>query len=327
MSTDKLERLLITLAVRLHAFALCEIKDGWRLTFDPMEAVTIHYILRGKGTICIENGAHVSFDQHSMIVVPAKVSQSLGAPDAKASQGANEDNCSLVGGGLVKFTAGDGSRDILFVCGTIAATYAGALGLFDALTEPIVESVAPNSVLRSAFDAMLAEVAAPGVGSQAMIEALMKQCLVLLLRQHLTRLSIDSPFFAALQDRRLARAVAAIVERPADPHTVESLAEIAGMSRSTFSDRFSALFGLAPIAFVQKVRLRLGAHLLASTALPVEVIAVSVGYSSRSYFTRAFRTAYGADPTTYRAFGGAEEQEPQPIEAKADQQPIVEDPK
>ena len=49
MPAEILDRLLITLAVRLHAFALCQITRGWRLVFDPMEAVTIHYVLAGSG--------------------------------------------------------------------------------------------------------------------------------------------------------------------------------------------------------------------------------------------------------------------------------------
>jgi AraC-like DNA-binding protein len=54
--------------------------------------------------------------------------------------------------------------------------------------------------------------------------------------------------------------------------------------------------------------------LLASTDLPLKVIAASVGYKSRSYFTRAFTAFFGSDPTTYRALGGAEEEEPKPVE-------------
>ena len=326
MSSDTLERLLITLAVRIHAFALCEIKEGWRLVFDPMEAVTIHYVLGGAGTVRIEGGSHVHFKQHSIIVVPARVSQSLGSINAYTNQKAGEDNCTLVNGGLVRFVAGDGSRDIWCVCGTIAATYAGALGLFDGLNDPIVETVAPNSPLWSIFETMLAEVAAPGIGGQAMTEALMKQCLILLLRQHLAHEPMDSPFFAALQDRRLARAITAIVERPSAAHTVDSLAALAGMSRSTFADRFAFMFGQTPIEFVQRVRLRLGAHLLGSSDLPIKVIAASVGYSSRSYFTRAFRAAYGTDPSTYRAFGGSEEEEPKPIERPSQDPRLIRDP-
>ena len=138
----------------------------------------------------------------------------------------------------------------------------------------------------------------------------MKQCLILLLRQHLLRHSIDSPFFATLQDRRLARAVAAILERPADAHSVDGLAELAGMSRSAFTERFLQVFGQSPIDFLTKVRLRLAAHLLTTTDLPVKLVAKSIGYSSRSYFSRAFRAAYGRDPASFRTFGTSPEDEP-----------------
>ena len=46
VAIDTLDRLLTTLAVRIHAFAICWIQTGWRLAFDPMDAVTIHYVLR-----------------------------------------------------------------------------------------------------------------------------------------------------------------------------------------------------------------------------------------------------------------------------------------
>ena len=42
-------------------------------------------------------------------------------------------------------------------------------------------------------------------------------------------------------------------------------------------------------------------ELLATTNAPVDQIARSVGFSSRSHFSYAFRTAYGVDPTNFRA--------------------------
>ncbi len=38
MAPDILDRVLITLAVRLHAFAYCEIQTGWTLNFGAMDA-------------------------------------------------------------------------------------------------------------------------------------------------------------------------------------------------------------------------------------------------------------------------------------------------
>ena len=64
------------------------------------------------------------------------------------------------------------------------------------------------------------------------------------------------------------------------------------------------------IDFLMKVRLRLAAHLLTTTDLPVKLVAKSIGYSSRSYFSRAFRAAYGQDPASFRTCGTAPEDEP-----------------
>jgi hypothetical protein len=50
-AADILDRLLVTLAVRLHAFSVCQIQEGWRLSFDAFDAITIHYVLAGAGSV------------------------------------------------------------------------------------------------------------------------------------------------------------------------------------------------------------------------------------------------------------------------------------
>jgi transcriptional regulator GlxA family with amidase domain len=123
--------------------------------------------------------------------------------------------------------------------------------LFASLREPLVEDLSASDALRHTFDLMFAEVAHPSVGTQAMAETLMKQCLILLLRQHLQRADATSPLFMLLHDQRLARAVTTVLENPAAPHSVESLAAKAGMSRASFAERFAQVYELTPMEFVQ----------------------------------------------------------------------------
>ena len=314
MAVDVLDRLLTTLAVRLHAFSVCEIRQGRRLAFPAFEAVTVHYVLKGVGALRVGEGAWLPFGPRSAIIVPARQSHVLGDATSIAEEVQAEDHCSLLGDGLIRFTTGEGQAEILLVCGAISASYGGGLGLFGLLREPMIEDGSMHPVLGSAFELMLAEVASPGLGTQAMTEALMKQCLVTLLRQHLVRDRGGSSLFEALHHPRLARAVLAVIEAPATSHTVDSLASHAGMSRASFAEHFSRAFGQGPIDFVQKVRLRVGARLLTTTDLPLKVIAESVGYSGSAPFSRAFRSAYGTDATTYRAAGVHDEREPETIE-------------
>lgn len=205
--------------------------------------------------------------------------------------------------GLVRFTAGKGGGEaatpLLVVCGAITASYGGGFGLFDSLLLPLAADAAEVPGLHGAFSLLFTELSCPGVGTRALAEALLKQCLVLLLRRELAR-GGNSQLFVALRDPRLARTVTGVLLRPAAPYTVASLAAMAGMSRTSFAERFQAAYGETPLDFVQRVRLRHGATLLRTTALPVKVVAAAVGYASRSHFSRAFHAAYGIDPRGYR---------------------------
>ncbi len=319
LHADLLDRLLITLAVRLHAFSVCRIQRGWRLAFSPFEAITIHYVLRGSGSLRVGEGPWVPFAQHSIIVVPTRQSHAMGEPIDGAGEAQAADRCGLHGDGLIAFCAGDGTPDTLLVCGQISASYNGALGLFELFQAPIIGTFPTDNILQRSFELMLVEVAQPGLGTQAMTEVLMKQCLIILLRQHLLGGAAGaSPMLMALREPRLARAVLAVLEQPGALYTVESLASLAGMSRASFADRFSLIFDQAPMDFVQRVRLRIAARLLTSTDLPVKVIAGSVGYASRSSFSRAFEAIYGAAPTDFRRSGGQNEAEPERVGLRRD---------
>lgn len=313
MTSDVLDRLLIVLAVRLHVSSMCRIERGWRLAFGPFDAVTVHYVLNGSGGVRTGDGGWVPFGPDSIIVVPAGRPHAIGAVDDVVGEVRGDDHCSIQHEGLVTFTGGNGRGDTLLVCGMIPATYDGAFGLFAALQGPLVEDLSGEPDFQRAFALMRAEAERPAIGTQALTEALMRQCLVLLLRRHLTTDILASPVTAALHDPRLMRAVLEIIERPASPHTVESLARIAGMSRAAFAERFSQTFGHTPIDFVGKVRLRVAAQLLATTELPIGVIAASIGYASRSYFSRAFRAAYGLEPKRYREVAERDGREAGPV--------------
>jgi AraC-like DNA-binding protein len=44
--------------------------------------------------------------------------------------------------------------------------------------------------------------------------------------------------------------------------------------------------------------------------LPVKIVAKSVGYESRSYFSRVFRAGYGHNPASFRTLGTSPQHEP-----------------
>ncbi len=300
MAADELDRLLTTLAVRLHACSVCQIQRGWGLAYSAFDAITIHFVLAGQGTWRVGTGPVLPFTARSALVVPAHQPHVLGGLGPGIQLVRADEHCSMLGDGLVSFTAGDGSRDALMLCGMISASHNSAFGLFDLLREPLIQDFSADPGMSPVFELMLAEVIKPVLGTQAMTEVLMKQGLIALLRRHLLHDGTDSPLFTALHHPRLARAVLAILDQPAASHSVGSLADLAGMSRASFAEHFSSAFQQGPIDFVQKVRLRIAARLLITTDLPLKVIAQTVGYASHPSFTRAFSKSYGVEPLSFR---------------------------
>lgn len=295
-----LDRVLRAFAGRIHAVSVCVIQDGWRLTFPAFDALAIHFVLTGSGCVRIGDGPWRPFGPGSMIIVPPRRAQALGEAGPQGRESLGSEHCAPFADGLVAFTAGEGRRDTLMACGSMTVLEGQALGLTDLMAGAPVETFGEAEPGRHAFGRMLAEVTQPGLGTQAMLEALMQQCLILLLRRRMGRGEWALPP-AMLGHHRLTRAVLAILENPAGPHSVESLAAAAGMGRTAFATAFSQAFRQGPVEFVQWARLQAAARLLATTDLPVKVVAASVGYASRSQFSHAFAALFGADPSRYRA--------------------------
>jgi AraC family transcriptional regulator, activator of mtrCDE len=197
--------------------------------------------------------------------------------------------------------------DIVVASGRIHATYKGTIDLFDHLREPLVERVPSDDPICRSFEELLEEIRANRPGGRAMAEALLRRCLILLLRRYWEHGERRPSWLAAFDDARLGRAIAAMQDRPEQSFTLPTLAEVASMSRSVFAARFAEVLSQPPIEFLKSVRLARAAHLLTRTDLPVKVVASRVGYASRSSFTRAFVARHGLGPLAFRAAAGRED--------------------
>jgi AraC family transcriptional regulator, activator of mtrCDE len=315
MANSGPEKLLELLDVRLEAFAMCEIDRNCGLACPPIDSIIVHFVLEGEGAVECEQGRY-ELRRGRVLLVPRNLAKRIEGPAPVLSVVDLDEGCPLADG-LVKFRAcASGVPGLVLGCGSISVGLGGAPGLFDNLDRPLVEEC-EDGPLPLLFEAMAAELRRPAAGTKPMVEALMKQILVVVLRSHLARRAGDSPLHLMLENPQLGRAVAAIVTRPADPHSVDSLATLAGMSRSCFNRQFSASYGCSPMEFVQSVRLRAAARMLVGSDLPVKAIAASVGYASRSHFSRAFSAQFGTDPSQYRSGPAWGEREPAQLVAAA----------
>lgn len=107
-----------------------------------------------------------------------------------------------------------------------------------------------------------------------------------------------------LADARIASAIRAMHERPADAWTVAGLAKASALSRSAFFERFKHVVGVAPMAYLLAWRMALAKQLLRQGKNHIADVAEHVGYRSASTFSVAFTRHVGLSPTRFARDGG-----------------------
>jgi AraC-like DNA-binding protein len=298
-----MEQLLDLLDVRLEAFAMCEIQNGCSLVCDASDLVMVHFVLRGEGSITWEGG-RLDLRPNMVAVIPARLAKRINGAGPSTHSVPADAACPLASG-LVRFrSCTTGQADLVLGCASIDARLRGGPRLFDHVREPFAEDCCDDQTSRL-FAAVLGELSSPGIGTRSMVGTIMKQITILLLRTHSLRLGAASSLGAAMMDPRLTRSLLAILDSPQSPHSLDSLAAVAGMSRSRFVHHFYCAYGRTPMEFVQSVRLQAAAQMLAGSGVSVKTVAATVGYASRSHFSHAFRAEFGLDPTAYRQEGRA----------------------
>jgi AraC-like DNA-binding protein len=98
----------------------------------------------------------------------------------------------------------------------------------------------------------------------------------------------------------LASTVEAMERRYAQPLRLETLATLAGQSVSAYLGNFKKCFGLPPMQYLLRLRVRKACRLLAQTDASITRIAFETGFQDSNYFSRAFAKVVGCSPRAYR---------------------------
>lgn len=105
---------------------------------------------------------------------------------------------------------------------------------------------------------------------------------------------------SAFSDLNLQRALDAFHKEPDTSWTVESLAMIAGMSRTSFAVLFQKKMAMTPMQYVTNWRIEIAKKILSNPVATLTDAAESAGYASDSAFSRVFKKETGMTPAGYK---------------------------
>lgn len=139
------------------------------------------------------------------------------------------------------------------------------------------------------------------MGKTAVINHLASIMMIECLRTYIETLpEADDSWLQAIKDPYLIKALAVMHGWPERNWTIHKLAEVSGISRSTFAQRFKNVVGMPPLAYLIDYRLRLAARYLRLQQKSMRCISELVGYASDSTFSQSFKRVYGVSPKVYR---------------------------
>ena len=158
------------------------------------------------------------------------------------------------------------------------------------------------STIRWLLDQLVKEVTANRPGAVLASKQLAQLLFVQIIRFYLAASKpLTTGWLRALNDERLAPALRHMHREPGRAWQLGELAKQVGMSRTSFALRFKANAGVAPLTYLQNLRMRLAEKELREGAMSVSELAESLGYASDSAFSNAFKRRTGMAPKHYQS--------------------------
>lgn len=290
-----------------------ESAGGYAMRFPGYEHLKFGALLSGALELCPDNGPPLQLaagDCYLFTDGQSYVSRT--ADDVPVIDGVRYFDEHREASGVVRF--GEGAPEKVVIGGRFTFDRVGAEWLRAALPPAIhIPASAPSAApLRATLELLQHEVGTNAAGEELVVARLADILLVQALRAHLTMSGDQRPsWLAALIDPRLGRALRSFHGAIGEDWSVARLAAEAGMSRSSFADRFRARTGLAPMDYVGRWRLFRIRRALLETDQPFGLLAESNGWKSRTSCSRAFQELFGIAPQALRTaemgFGAAAE--------------------
>lgn len=288
--------LLVTMRLEESHYAELRARSPWTVTFRARDRARLVLVTRGS---CRLSGAELDrprpLPAGSCFLARAGVGFALHDTLRPDPLGHDADTARGTVGGDGELT------EIVSTHFTFDAVAAEALFALLPPLYPIDLDAESGHLLRATFDLVAEETRRAGLGSAFVASRLSDVLFVQALRACCTDVGEGSVgWLAGLRDPLLAPALTALHRDLARPWTLETLARVAGMSRSAFAESFRERTGTTVLEYLSTWRMYRAKLLLRDTDRTVEEIAPAVGYATGAALTRAFTRREGTAPGQWR---------------------------
>ncbi len=295
-----LTSLLDAFRLRARIFHNAQYCGTWGVDTSKPRHTSFHFVIRGECEFRLRDDpqATVPLRTGDLVVIPR------GSPHIVGTPGCDPDRVNTTKS--VPHAQGEREGSVALMCGYFEFDQAGPNPVTEALPDHVLLRTADplhRGLLEPITSALQHESLGSSHGSEIVINRLAEILFVHLVRVHLAQHTELPGLAAALADRGIRRALERVHRQPETKWTVSDLATAAGMSRSTFADRFRRLSGMSPMEYCTRWKMQCARRWLAEEGISVLEAAMRSGYEGESSFSRAFKRIIGVNPSTVRRGG------------------------
>ncbi|HET6148922.1 MAG TPA: AraC family transcriptional regulator [Polyangia bacterium] len=303
IAPDALSEVLQDLRLARASYCRTEMRAPWGLEIEPEDGAIVHFVIDGACWLKTPSAADLRLDAGDVVILPHGSGHVLvdepGSPTLRLRDSAREQ----VGASIFRLRGGGaGARALLVCCGI--AFEAGAVHPLLALMPEVMHVRSArrrDPTLTTLLDTMAVEVREQRMGAATVMARLADIIVARLVRTWVEEQpAAATGWLAAIRDPQIGAALALFHHSPERDWSVDALAAAAHLSRSQFSERFTAAIGVAPARYVASWRMHVASRWLGTSQLSVGEVASRLGYESEPAFSRAFKRITGKPPREAR---------------------------
>lgn len=281
----------------------------WSIKVPPFENVArFHFAHRGRCFVRVAEGANpLLLEQGDLIIITAGAGHTLYC-DPKTEDLAVKldevvEQSGFTGRGTLVYGDHGTNHETQLVCGHFKFDASAHHPLIDALPSHIhIKNYgeAAGSWMEATLRVIGAEACQDDMGSDLIGLKMSEIIFAQALRSYVNSDGANTPILAGFSDPPIARVLQAIHQDPGFAWNLEDLTGIAGMSRTSFVNRFAKRMSTTPLNYITQWRMQIARQLLADTGAPMIDVAENAGYNSEAAFGRVFKKHFDIAPAAYR---------------------------
>ncbi len=304
---DTLTEVLLGLRLDGVEYGRCLMHAPWAIAFPAKDEARFHFVAEGSCWLRTPSSDWLQLNPGDAVLLPRGSSHILAStPDLPAvdidtlSRVPVSENIYLVRGDVRDDASA--AHTVIF-CGTMRFNLDPLHPLLAMMPDVMRASdlAKRDPTVPMLLEAMEREVSLKRIGACGILARLADVLAASIIRAWVECGCSDSTgWIAAVHCPKIGKVIAAIHADPQRDWTIPTLAELMGVSRSSFAEAFTRILGESPAKYVTKVKMFQARRWIAQEGMRISVAANRLGYDSEASFSRAFKRIIGQPPSAVR---------------------------